>query len=282
METINLHIKNMVCSRCIWAVEQTFKAIGVDILHIEMGHSIVKIPDEVSMDTIEIKLQELGFELLENKEDIIINQLKKAIDNYLKLMENFLQGTSLSEFLSKEVGKNYNYISKLFSRHESLTIESYYIHKRIDRVKELLDYDQLSLSEIAAKLNYSSVHYLSSQFKKVTGLSVSEFKHRLKQKEQVHTGLKNVYDDLNDRGFVFNFNGGEDCLECPELCTSFNLEDVEIKEEYRFKAKKGEGTKLVVYSVQTKDGLKGILMDGLNGYSSKLSQRLLSNATVSR
>lgn len=266
MKTINIHIKNMVCSRCIWAVEEAFRSLKVSVLHIEMGCAIVKIPNTDVIDSIDTKLRGLGFERLENKEEIIINQLKAAITGYLELMENFLPETSLSEYLSRKIGKNYNYLSKLFSRHESQTIEAFYINKRIDRVKELLGYDQLTLSEIAAKMNYSSVHYLSSQFKKVTGFSVSEFKQRLEQKEQAQHSIKKAFDSLIKKGFVYNFNKGEDCFECEDLCTSFTMEEVQIKEEYRFEPKNDNRERSVVYSVQTKDGLKGVLLETLNGH----------------
>lgn len=185
MKVFNLHIKNMVCLRCIWAVERVLRAMDVDVLRMNLGYATVCVPEGVSLELIDEKLQELGFKVIENKEDIIVNKIKATIADYMVSIEQSTEIIRLSDFLSKEIGKNYNYLSKLFSRHELVTIENYYIHRKLARVKELLDYDELNLSEIAVRLNYSSVHYLSNQFKKVTGLSVSQFKQKIKSQNHL-------------------------------------------------------------------------------------------------
>jgi AraC-like DNA-binding protein len=117
----------------------------------------------------------LGFELIDDKKSRIIEKIKNTIIQLVHHQDSGLKN-NLSEVLSSELHHDYNYLSNLFSEIEGTTIEKYFIAQKIERVKELLVYDQLSLSEIAFQLNYSSVAYLSNQFKKVTGLTPSHFK----------------------------------------------------------------------------------------------------------
>ncbi len=142
--------------------------------------------------------------------------------------------------------------ANFFQRSEGHTIETYYINKRIDRVKELLQYDELNLSEIAVKLGYSSVHYLSSQFKRVTGLSVSDYKEVIKDENRYYRNLSEALDDLREKGYNYNFSRKEDCLECKDLCTSFQIDDLNISEFYRFDENEDPTGKSVIYGIETK------------------------------
>ena len=124
---------------------------------------------------IQSSLQKVGFELIETRVNKIIEDIKQAVIEYLSLgMDN--QNLKLSSFITKKIPYDYSYLSDLFSSVEGKTIEQYFILQRIEKVKELLVYDQLSLTEISYQTGFSSVHHLSSQFKKVTGLTPSYFK----------------------------------------------------------------------------------------------------------
>ena len=166
----------MVCDRCIMVVQNELKKLRIEISNIKLGEVILE--NELS-DTKKLNLQKtllsLGFELIDNKKSRIIEQIKNQIIDLVHNKNGDIK-TNLSEVLSSELNHDYKYLSNLFSEIEGTTIEKYFIAQRIEKVKELLVYDELSLSEIAYKLNYSSVAYLSNQFKKVTGLTPSHFK----------------------------------------------------------------------------------------------------------
>lgn len=169
-------IKNMVCNRCITAVRNEFEQLGYTIIKIQLGEvEIAETVTDSQNALIEKALTKLGFELIDDKKNRIIEQIKTIIIQLVHHQDGALK-LNLSDLLSKELHHDYNYLSNLFSEVESITIEKYFIAQKIERVKELLVYDELSLSEIANKLNYSSVAYLSNQFKKVTGLTPSHFK----------------------------------------------------------------------------------------------------------
>ncbi len=169
-------IRNMVCNRCIMVVTSLFEKHGVTLLHLELGEATTK--NEISsgkLDALKSDLKQVGFEVIDDKKTQVIEKIKNVVIELVHHSDEELK-VNLSDYLSKKLGYDYNYLSNLFSETESTTIEKYFISQRIEKVKELLVYDELSLSEIADKLNYSSVAYLSSQFKKVTGLTPSFFK----------------------------------------------------------------------------------------------------------
>ncbi|NCI48453.1 helix-turn-helix transcriptional regulator [Sediminibacterium roseum] len=171
-----LFIKNMVCDRCILVVREQLEKLGIGIEQIKLGE--VKTREQVSGETkqkVDLALTKLGFELIDDKKSRIIEKIKTLIIDLVHRRENDSK-QNLSDLLSKELHHDYNYLSGLFSEVEGITIEKYFIAQKIEKVKELLVYDELSLSEIAYRLNYSSVAYLSNQFKKVTGLTPSYFR----------------------------------------------------------------------------------------------------------
>ena len=174
MKTIR--IKNMVCPRCIMAIEKTLEDLGFDINNVELG--LVEFHDPITLEDrnkIEEKIILLGFEILDDKKSQIVERIKTQIIELVSKNVNDLTIT-LSEYLASKLQTDYNFLSQLFSTQESQTIEQFYILQKIEKVKELLVYDELSLSEIAYKMNYSSVAHLSNQFKKITGLTPSHFK----------------------------------------------------------------------------------------------------------
>lgn len=171
-----LFVKNMVCNRCIMVVQDELEKLGLDFTNIKLGE--VTLAKELTSDeknSLESVLVPLGFEIIDDKKSRIIEKIKNTIIDLVHHQDNDSKN-NLSDILSKELNHDYNYLSNLFSEVEGTTIEKYFIAQRIEKIKELLVYDELSLSEIADRLNYSSVAYLSNQFKKVTGLTPSHFK----------------------------------------------------------------------------------------------------------
>lgn len=169
------YIKNMVCQRCIMAVEHILRSMEIHDYHVALGEiSSAQLRDE-QLPLLSEKLREIGFELIDDKKKKLIEKIKNLIITYIHY-DPELQKYTMSEFLSREFPYEYNYLSNLFSEIEGTTIEKYVIAQKIEKVKELIVYDELTLQQIADQLGYSSVAYLSNQFKKVTGLTPSHFK----------------------------------------------------------------------------------------------------------
>lgn len=171
-----IFIKNMVCNRCILVVQNELDKLGLKTKNVKLGEVILEEePTAEEKQQLEAVLVPLGFEVIDDRKSRIIEKIKNIIIDLVHHQNNDSKN-NLSEVLSTELNHDYNYLSNLFSEVEGTTIEKYFIAQKIERVKELLVYDELSLSEIAFQLNYSSVAYLSNQFKKVTGLTPSHFK----------------------------------------------------------------------------------------------------------
>ncbi|HET7000770.1 MAG TPA: AraC family transcriptional regulator [Puia sp.] len=172
-----LYIKNMVCDRCILVVRQELDKLGMGYKNIQLGE--VELSENISPEKInEFKdhLHILGFELLDDRKSTLVEKIKSAIIQLIQGTEVEILNKKLSVLLSEKLDLDYHYISGLFSSLEGMTIEKYVILQRIEKAKELLMYAELTLSEIADKLGYSSVQHLSQQFKKTTGLTPSHFK----------------------------------------------------------------------------------------------------------
>lgn len=172
---ITLYVKNMVCDRCIRVVTQELNNIGLDVRSVTLGEvTLTGNSRDLPMDQIKKSLEENGFELIEDRKARIIEQLKLAIITLIR--EAGDRKLKYSAYLSKELGLEYHYLSTLFSSVENVTIEQYIIRQRIERAKELLKYGEMTLSEIAYELAYSSAQHLSNQFKHITGLTPTQFK----------------------------------------------------------------------------------------------------------
>jgi AraC-like DNA-binding protein len=166
----------MVCPRCISTVESILNKLKIEFKSVVLGEAdLEKDLTDKKRKELEQELKQVGFELIDSRMSVLIDKIKKAVMSYLLQLDDD-QRTNLSTFIASQVNYEYTYISNLFSSIEGITIEQFYILQRIEKVKELLVYDQYSLSEIADSLGYSSVHHLSSQFKKTTGLTPSHFK----------------------------------------------------------------------------------------------------------
>ena len=171
-----LFVKNMVCDRCIMVVQNELNKLGIVTESVKLGE--VALSKELSLqkkNAVENALVPLGFELIDDKRSRIIEKIKRVIIEIVQ-RDHYESKANLSDILSAQLHHDYNYLSNLFSEVEGTTIEKFFIAQKIEKVKELLVYDELSLSEIADRLNYSSVAYLSNQFKRVTGLTPSHFK----------------------------------------------------------------------------------------------------------
>lgn len=174
---MKIYIKNMVCNRCIMVVKNELEKLGFQPLTISLGE--VDLANELTdaeKANLDNHLKTIGFELIDDKKSRIIGQIKSSIIELIHQNNNELK-SNLSDFLSSKLHHDYTYLSNLFSDVEGTTIEKHFIAQKIEKVKELLVYDECSLSEIADQMNYSSVGYLSNQFKKVTGLTPTHFKN---------------------------------------------------------------------------------------------------------
>ena len=166
----------MVCNRCILVVQNELDKLGIEATNIKLGEITLK-KDLTTKEREELEnvLDPLGFQVIDDKKSRMIEKIKNVIIDLVHHQDNDAK-TNLSDVLSDALHHDYNYLSNLFSDIEGTTIEKYFIAQKVEKVKELLVYDELSLSEIADRMNYSSVAYLSNQFKKVTGLTPSHFK----------------------------------------------------------------------------------------------------------
>ncbi len=170
----------MVCPRCIAAVTQTFAEAGIKPDAVTLGEVHMDIPPtSVQLTQIDQALKKLGFELLNPGKAAIIAQIKAAVVQQVHYETTPLQ-VNLSTFLSDKLHQEYSTLSRMFSAVEGITIEKYFLSQKIEKVKELLRYDELTLSQIALQLDYSSVAHLSSQFKKETGMTPTAFKKESK------------------------------------------------------------------------------------------------------
>ena len=173
---MKLFIKNMVCGRCKFVVENELKALDINPISVNLGEvDFGNITlDPARLEAFRLRLEALGFELINDKKGRLIEQTKKHV---IALVQQPMgEKVKLSRFLSEHIYKDYNYLSNLFSAVEGVIIEQFYIQQKIEKAKELLVYDELSLTEIAFRLDYSSVAHLSNQFKKITGLTPTDFK----------------------------------------------------------------------------------------------------------
>jgi len=186
---MKFYIKNMVCRRCITAVQKIFEDAGYLIQEINLGEvTVAEQPGDDAIRKMDATLNKLGFELIDDRRSRLIEKIKNLIINVVHHSKEPLN-LNVSDYLTREMNYEYNYLSNLFSEVEGNTIEHFFISQKIERIKELLTYDELSLKEIAFKLGYSSAAYLSNQFKKQTGFTPGHFK-------AVKASKRNYIDDL--------------------------------------------------------------------------------------
>lgn len=174
---MKLYVKNMVCIRCKMVVKSELEKIGLHYRFVELGEA--DVVEELTVDQISALKTALikdGLELMDDKKSILVEKIKTIIIELVHYTDEQIK-INLSDFLSEKLKYNYTYLANLFSEVKGTTIENFYLAHKIEKVKELLVYDELNLTEIAFKMHYSSVAHLSNQFKKMTGLTPSHFKN---------------------------------------------------------------------------------------------------------
>lgn len=176
----------MVCSRCKMVVKSELEKFGLHTISVELGEvEIVETLNDDAKNELAVHLKLFGFEIIDDKKSRTIDKIKTLIIDLVHNKNNEIK-TNLSDYLVIHLMQDYNTLSNLFSEVENTTIEKFFISQKIEKVKELLIYDEMNLSEIAFMLNYSSVAYLSNQFKKVTGFSPTYFKQlKVKKRKQI-------------------------------------------------------------------------------------------------
>ncbi|MES2140729.1 MAG: AraC family transcriptional regulator [Bacteroidota bacterium] len=180
---MKLYIKYMVSARCKMAVKEELKKLGLHFTPVDLGE--VEIMENITSEQreqLKIALHESGLELMDDKRAVLIEKIKNVIIEMVHHSDEMIK-MNFSDFLSEKLSHDYTYLANLFSEVQGTTIEQFIISHKIERIKELMIYGELNITEIAWKMNYSSVAHLSNQFKKVTGLSPSHFK-QLKDKRR--------------------------------------------------------------------------------------------------
>lgn len=173
--TKKLYIKNMVCQRCVLAVNKILEDLRLQPVYIQLGEVLLTKPlSGKQKSQLQHELEKIGFELLDDIRQQEIEKIKTLVISHIHYQED--PDFSFPSLLAKELNREYSLISKLFSETEGITIEQFVIRQKIEKVKELLAYREMNLNEISFELGYSSAAHLSAQFKKVTGLTPSQFK----------------------------------------------------------------------------------------------------------
>ncbi len=173
----------MVCIRCQMVVKSELEKLGLEYIYVNIGEADVignLQPDQLAQ--LDIELKKSGLQLMDNRRSILVEKIKSAVIELVHYTEEQIK-VNLSDYLSDKLNYDYTYLANLFSEVKGITIEKFYLTHKIEKVKELIVYDELNLSEIAYKMHYSSAAHLSNQFKKITGLTPSHFKN-LKDKRR--------------------------------------------------------------------------------------------------
>lgn len=181
---MELHIKNMVSNRCKLIIESELEKLGLNYTAINLGNAEITedIPEEMR-NLLDFNLKKYGLSIIEDKKEMLVEKIKNIIIELVHYSEDQIK-INFSDYLSERLNYDYTYMANLFSECQGNTIEHYFLSHKIERVKELLIYDELNITEIAYRLHYSSVAHLSNQFKKITGLTPSHYKH-LKAKKRI-------------------------------------------------------------------------------------------------
>ncbi|MEQ9289580.1 MAG: helix-turn-helix transcriptional regulator [Cyclobacteriaceae bacterium] len=176
MQTITIQIKNMVCPRCIHVVKEILSNMDVPFTEIDLGYATLKTENFPDFDLIDQKLQALDLGLVRDQNEVLVTEINRSVLYYLENISSLSRKQKLSDYISLELARNYHQLSKIYRKYTSNTIEQYFIELRTNKVKTLIKLGDLNLSQIAITVGYSSIHYLSGQFKKYTGMSLSDYR----------------------------------------------------------------------------------------------------------
>jgi AraC family transcriptional regulator len=172
-----LMVRNMVSNCCCILVRERLEAAGIGVDDVQLGRVTISYPDgSGKREVIAGILSGIGLDLIDDREEVLVEQIKQAVIELIHYMNNVDSVVRKSDYLVEKLGYSYPYLSKIFNSHEPVTLEKYIILQKIERIKQLIDNEDFTLSEIAFMMDYSSVQYLSNQFRKITGMSVSEYK----------------------------------------------------------------------------------------------------------
>jgi AraC family transcriptional regulator len=180
MSKNSLHIKNMVCDRCIQSVASILNDLKIKFSEITLGR--IQLSDEIDSaqkSQIEHSLKQKGFELILDKSDKLINRIKSLIIELIHGNENLERNKSFSEILSAELNYNYSVLSNLFSKKEGMTISRFILNHKVEKAKELLSYGELNISEVSQELDFSSPQHFAREFKKIAHLTPSQFTNQI-------------------------------------------------------------------------------------------------------
>jgi AraC family transcriptional regulator len=184
-KTETIFIKNMVCNCTKLFLKEKFESLGLTVIEISLGKvKLINPLKKVTQESISSMLNYYGFELIQSREDRIVEETKIAVIELVHQLNNVDSIIRKSDYIVEKLGLSYQYISKVFSEHEHQTLERYIINQKVERIKHLIDSDEFTLSEIAFMMDYSSVQYLSNQFKTITGMTVSQYKESDKTSKQ--------------------------------------------------------------------------------------------------
>jgi len=172
-----LMIRNMVSNCCVVLLRERLEAAGIIVNQVQLGQAIVSYDPLIHNHvTVTDLIREIGLDVIEGREMIMVERIKQAVIELIHHLNNVDSVVRKSDYLVEKLGYSYQYLSKTFSAHEPVTLERYIILQKIERIKQLIDNEEFTLSEIAFMMDYSSVQYLSNQFHKITGMTVSEYK----------------------------------------------------------------------------------------------------------
>lgn len=180
-----LKIKNMVCDRCIMVVKDVFGKNEIPVSEVVLGEiTLINPMTENQKEKLDQRLKEIGFEIIETRKSQISEKIKNEITALVFDPKGIRLSENLSDYLSNKIGLEYSYLSAVFSEEENTSIEKYFILQKIERIKEFISYDELLLKEIAEKMQYSSTAHLSSQFKKIMGITPTQYKQNKEDKRK--------------------------------------------------------------------------------------------------
>jgi AraC family transcriptional regulator len=172
-----IRIRNMTCDCCVIVARNLMESLGIIVEFLEPGKAVLLLDNpSTQLDRIDALLATAGMGIIRNRDEAIVDSIKQAVIDLIHRMNNVNSIVQKSEYLVEKLGMSYQTLSKIFSKHHPVTLEKYIILNKIERIKELIDQEEFSLTEIAYMMDYSSVAYLSAQFKKYSGYSISEYK----------------------------------------------------------------------------------------------------------
>ena len=259
MKAYQLHIRNMVCDRCIYVVRQILKQLKIVKAEVELGKVSFLTSRENILPVLEKRLREFGLAVIKSKEEILIESIRLGIKKYLDALEQKARMKKFSEFLQKRFGKNYRSLSKVFKESEKMTIEAYIIRQKAERVKRLIRENEISLKEIAERLHYASLQHMSAQFRRITGLTITQYKKQ-EFADCSHRSLTSTLSDLKSRGFTQLFETSGKNLVLDQSSRKISVKDAQIKEVYRFDERPSGLGQSAIFEIEVNDGTRGYMI----------------------